>query len=183
MARFDSTRSSRDFSEGDVFAVRLGAIDRWAAGVISRTSARWPNLILAHFFPHVPRQRPGDFRLPKMSVQDAVFVCRVSDLALRDGDWPVIGSLPDFSREFWPMPQFHTPDHRLGEQVRIDIYYEHDPGHLKRSTIAVAPTAARQLPDGATFGVGLAVERLVKILEPQALRIEGHETVRSDLVA
>ena len=119
-----------------------------------------------------------------MSAQDAVFVCRVSDLALRDGEWPVIGRLAGWSVEQWPMPQFLIPPRRSGEPSREETYYEHDPGHLKRSMTVSDPTTARRLPDGATFGARLAAERLTAICEQRRPPATGRETpLFSGLVA
>jgi hypothetical protein len=38
--------------------------------------------------------------------QNAFKIARFGALSLRDGSWPIVGSVPDWDRQNWPMPKF-----------------------------------------------------------------------------
>jgi hypothetical protein len=158
-------QSTPPYAQGDIFVVPLGRPAPWAVGVVSRTSMRSPNLVLAHYFSVLITQ-PVIGEVPSLLAEDAVLICRVSDLALRDGLWPVIGRISDWSMEQWPMPRFSLPP-RLGHPGREETYYEQDPGHRRRSTIIEDAAVARALPNGETIAAGFAVQRLITVLQPK----------------
>lgn len=152
-------------SEGDAFAVPLPAPGRWALAVVSRTSARWPHLVLAHYFSHRPALRPTMDQLTPLTAADAMLICRTSDLALRDRSWPMIGRRPTWTRRDWPMPRFAIPPHRPGDCWQIELYRDDDPGHLMRTTPVVDPAEAKGLHNSAATGNQLITQRLTSLHE------------------
>lgn len=46
---------------------------------------------------------------------EAVYVCRVNDAGLRNGQWRALGVMPGFDRETWPIP-------RMSELVEVGSF-------------------------------------------------------------
>lgn len=151
----------------DVFAMHLVGLDVWAVGVVSRTSVRWPHLILAHLFARTWSRRPTLGQLPMLSAEGAVLVCRVSDLALRDGLWPIVGSLPRWRVDQWPMPRFAVPPHGSRQSWQEEVYAEDDPGHRTRLLVSHDQAATRRLPEGGVAAATFAEYRLAQLLRPR----------------
>jgi hypothetical protein len=91
------------FSEGTVFAVplRTGGL---ATGVLGRAGSS--GILFGFFFGPRRKQLPRLESLGDLTPVDAVLIGRFGDLGLRNGRWPVLGTLPNWDRSRWPMPAF-----------------------------------------------------------------------------
>jgi hypothetical protein len=129
----------------------------WAAGRIAR---RGTSETLGYFFGPRRPEPPGLADLASLSADWADHVGRFSDLAIKSGDWPVLGGHDDFDRVAWPVPDFGTANDRLGIYER---HFYDDTLKLTRSA-RVPPDEARSLrPD--VFLPDLALQiRLTRLL-------------------
>jgi hypothetical protein len=99
--------------EGQVFAIPLTEHIQ-AIGVTARVdrvkgSRRKPYIIFAYFFgPYLAA--PSHQEIEKLEAKDAVMRDMCSILYLYQGKWAVIGQIPNWRRENWPLPLFYRND-------------------------------------------------------------------------
>lgn len=97
------------YREGSVFALPLRA-GGFAVGVVARVSADKSGGLLGYFFAPKLTVVPGGEVVPSLQPANALKVLIFGDLSLRNGEWPVIGEIPEWRREEWPMPDFVRRD-------------------------------------------------------------------------
>jgi hypothetical protein len=96
--------------EGQVFAVPLTE-DVQAIGIIARVdrkkgTRRKPYITFAYFFgPYLATQEIG-----KLTPRGSVMRYMCSILCIYEGKWPIIGKIPNWKREDWPLPLFYRDD-------------------------------------------------------------------------
>jgi hypothetical protein len=80
-----------------------------------------------------PRYGEGPKRsdLPSFTTTDAVLICWVGDLNRMNGEWPVLGRLPNFQRTTWTMPPFVRQEPLSGRRFQA-TYADDDPNKLMR---------------------------------------------------
>jgi len=89
------------YREGDVFAVPL-ADGGYGLGVVARAKR---GVYLGYLFGDVHAQIPA-LELLRLRPDDTVLVPIGGDQGLAEGHWPVLGQLPGWDRDDWPMPWF-----------------------------------------------------------------------------
>lgn len=77
---------------------------RVGLGLIARGNGR--PIRLGYFFPLAVLGDTNDIGSLSLTPSQAVLVRKFGDLEIRRGNWPVIGELPGFSKDAWPMPKF-----------------------------------------------------------------------------
>jgi hypothetical protein len=92
-------------NNGDLFIVMDGD-RRIALGLIARGNNRPGKL--GFFFDLKCYDEVADKVSLKLDRKQAVYVCKFSYLEIRNGNWPTVGTLKDFSFEEWPMPVFEN---------------------------------------------------------------------------
>jgi hypothetical protein len=115
------------YVEGTAFAVPLRG-DGYGIGVVARMSPRGRILLVYLFGPrrtYVPTASELDGLAPRQAVRRL----RIGDLHLVDGKWPIIGLLPGWERNEWPMPDFLRRDELSDRAWRV-IYDDVDPGKV-----------------------------------------------------
>jgi hypothetical protein len=73
---------------------------------------------------------PDEATLNGLKPEQAVLRLRFGALGLRNGKWPIVGTIPHWIRSVWPMPDFarRPPDLK---PVRVH-YADDDPSHVER---------------------------------------------------
>jgi hypothetical protein len=112
---------------GDLFIV-MNEGRRIALGLIARGNNRPGKL--GFFFDLKYYDEAVDKANLKLDYKQAVYVCIFSYLEIRNGNWPTVGVLKDFSFETWPMPVF---ENGLTDPDR-HIYTMYDEERLERTT-------------------------------------------------
>lgn len=126
--------TSRTYGEGDWFAVPLAGGD-FAAALADVADLR-------------PR--------------DAVLVGICGHLALRSGEWPIVGRAASWDRDTWAMPVFVRTEEVSGRSFRV-FYDPDDPSrHLRDERIP--PSTAVQGPGDGLMGAAYVEERLALVL-------------------
>ena len=145
--------------EGTWFAVPLSG-GGFALGLLARIGKR-SGIGFGYFFgprlAHLP-PGPADRRLG-----EAVFCCRLSDVGLEDGDWPVLGIDPEWSRDKWPMPLLCSPGGPQGPAYLV-AYSDDDPNQ-EVSLVPIAVEEREGLPQDDMWGHLAVAQRLSRLLD------------------
>lgn len=89
-------KSSIKYSDGTVFLVPLeDGIS--AVGVVIRSSGR-KGVVMGLFF------RQEDLPVSELKKEKSIFTTLFGDSKLASGSWPVIGQIPEWSPDTWPVP-------------------------------------------------------------------------------
>ena len=110
----------KKIEEGVLFAVPLRC-GRFSVGLVARSEGIG---IIGYFFPFVLREVPSLNYLDQFSMlpEDAIRVLNASDLSLRKGKWPIIGSYKNWKRKDWPIPDFARTDPITGKASVVKYY-------------------------------------------------------------
>jgi hypothetical protein len=142
-------RGRLPYEEGDVFAVPLRG-GGYGLGVVTRMDGN--GVALGYF----SGRRYND--LPD------IHQARIdSDTA---GRWTVLGRLPRWSREDWPMPAFGRREEFSGRCFRVE-YADDNPGTPIRE-LPIAPEECDSLPEDGLVGFAFVEERLGRLVSEQA---------------
>lgn len=113
------------YCEGSVFLVplRTGGYGR---GVVARMAPKG-RVLLGYFF--APRLISIDAAtLEGLDPEQAVLRVRFGDLGLMNGQWQLYGSVPNWNRSLWPMPEFARRAH--GTRTRVVRYSDDNPNQV-----------------------------------------------------
>jgi hypothetical protein len=96
------------YIEGSVILVPLRK-GGFARGVVARAAPKGKALLGYFFAPRLTS--PEEARVDDLDPAKALLRVRFGDLGLINGDWRVIGTVPNWSRAAWPMPDYvrHDP--------------------------------------------------------------------------
>lgn len=95
------------WKEGDWVAVPLVRRGGWGVGIIVRRKGR---AIVGYFFgPRRPEPPPLESVIG-LRPEQAVLIANTGDLGLREKEWHLVGSQPDYARSDWPLPEFGRDD-------------------------------------------------------------------------
>ncbi|MGD1916575.1 MAG: Imm26 family immunity protein [Phycisphaerales bacterium] len=92
--------------EGDVFSLALHS-GGFVPGVVARCSHENYG-VLCYFFAPRLQCAPQFGDVQRLRAKDYFWIVRSSDLALRDGHWPIIGRIEDWDTTAWPVPKFQS---------------------------------------------------------------------------
>ena len=95
------------YSEGTVFLVPLRD-DGFARGVVARSSDEGKAIFGYFFGPRIASI--DEARLSDLEPEKAIKRLMFGDLGLINGEWPVVGAVPNWNRAEWPMPDFVRRD-------------------------------------------------------------------------
>lgn len=146
------------YIEGSVFLVPLRN-GGYARGVVARTSDEG-KVLLGYFF------GPQLKEIENATVDDldpakAILRIRFGDLGLLNGSWKIIGTVADWSRTDWPVPQFVRRD-TLSRKAWVVRYSDSDPNKIE----AESPTDLEcALTNDSLSGYGAVEIKLTKLLE------------------
>jgi hypothetical protein len=107
------------YTEGSVFLVPLRR-GGYARGVVTRATDEGKGIFGYFFGPRLPST--NDVKLDALNPANAVKRIMFGDLGLINGEWPILGTLPNWNRSEWPMPDFVRRD-PLGRLRPILVRY------------------------------------------------------------
>lgn len=148
------------YAEGDVFAVPLEGNGGYGVGVVARASKKGP--ALGYFFGPRRGAVPGLSEVGDLAAVDNVMVAKFGDLGLIRGMWPIIGGLPGWRREEWPMPAFGRDEQLSGRLLRVE-YADDDPNSRPRE-VQVSREEFEHLPEDGLAGFGFVEARMTRLL-------------------
>lgn len=112
------------YKEGTWFSVPLAKAG-YAVGLIARMRPSG-KIVLGYFFGPRRLEMPGLAEVTLLSPKQAILVVRFGDLRLLNGQWPIIGIDPSWSRDKWPSPDFLRRDPLTKRAWRVH-YSDNDP--------------------------------------------------------
>ncbi len=133
--------------EGAVFSIRL--TEGPTHGLIVRYAPR-RNLALCYFYLGHPSQGQVS--------RDPVWITWCSDLRLRNGDWPISGRLPSWTRDDWPIPAFK------GQEGDRSVVIRYDENLKEADRRFTDEQEASLLPEDGAAQVGFVEKRLARLL-------------------
>lgn len=149
------------YSEGTVFLVPLRT-GGYVRGVVARATKQGKGLLGYFFGPHL--RSPHEGRCDDLAPSEAVVCLRFGDLGLINGDWPIIGKVPNWDRSEWPMPDFVRRD-PLGKKAWLVRYADDDPNRI----VAEYPTDYNTtLQSDSGYGYGAVEIELTQRLATEA---------------
>jgi hypothetical protein len=146
------------YSEGTVFFVPLRK-GGYARGVVARAGSEGKVLLGYFFGPRLPSADSTEFG--DLDPAKAILRVRFGDLGLLNGEWPIRGRIPGWTRSQWPMPEFMRKD-PLGRKMLVLVRYsDADPARVEYET----PTADDAgLGADSMSGYGSVEIKLTKLL-------------------
>lgn len=144
--------------EGDVFLVPLKKGD-FAIGLIVRKKG---SILLGYFWnKKIPK---ADSKIPLNFIyeQDPILVKRFGYLGIFNGEWPIIGSIPNFSREEWSIPLFKRNVSFVGD---FAIKYNDELEEVDQ--ILLQEEDNNIYPEDGLAGHGWIEERLTNLIDQQ----------------
>lgn len=156
-------RRKLPYREGDVFAVPLRD-GSCGLGVVARMNGK--GAVLGYFFGPRYDEPPELADVGDLSAVDNVLVQIFGDVGLIRGNWSVIGQLPGWRREEWPMPVFGRREELTGRCWRVE--YDDDDPNSRPHEVEVSPEECERLPEDGLAGFGFIEARLSRVLGAQA---------------
>ncbi|MBK6323235.1 MAG: hypothetical protein IPF38_13960 [Burkholderiales bacterium] len=141
---------------GSVFLIPL-ATGGFGIGVLMRADGKG-RACGAFFGPRVSGS--SDVEISDLRLENAVLVCRFGDYGLHTQRWPVVGSIPNWRANPWPVSKFFRR-HGNPELCFVSEYDE------KLDLLSEQVLPAREvagLPEDAQFGSGVVEAKLDKLL-------------------
>lgn len=149
------------------------ADDATVLGVIARASRQ--GICFSYFFDARSSERT------RLTPESAIFFGMFSDLALRDGQWPIVAVDQEWDRDVWPMPHFGILP-PLGNQGWEVVYADDDPGRtLERKR--VPRERAALLPEDELYGAEALRVTLARLIGAAPVAPPGGEVSDEPLLA
>jgi hypothetical protein len=146
------------YAEGDVFAVPLGG-GGYAVGVVARMNGR--GAVLGYFFEQRYELAPTLAGVGELDAVDNALIAIFGDLGLIRGKWPVLGRLPGWRRQEWPMPAFGRHEQVTGRYFRVE--YDDDDPSSRPSEVEIPRHEFDRLPEDGMAGFGFIEARLTRL--------------------
>jgi hypothetical protein len=148
------------YSEGSVFLVPLRD-GGFARGVVARIAPKG-KILFGYFFG--PRVELSTTEMPNdLDPGKAVLRIRFGDLGLVNGEWVIVGMVPNWSRSEWPMPDFVRRDPLGKMKPRLVRYSDDDPSQTAAQHIIDDDSG---LTTDSLSGYGAVELKLNKLLNP-----------------
>ena len=142
-------------AEGEMFSFPVGNGD-FGVGLVARTDGR--DISLGYFFRRKFNHIPTIEEVGVLHSSDVVYISRFGALGFKQGTWNVIGHMPSWDRDSWPMVSFWSKDPLTGRLHRHDFPDDNPHGLGVRR-----PVASRAEIEGLPEGPGLAGHRFVEL--------------------
>ena len=144
------------YAEGDLFAVPLR--DRgYGVGLAARADGK--GIVVGYFF---GRRYDAPPEAGEVDTTHVVWTHMFGDLGLIKGKWPVIGALPGWRREDWPMPVFGRRESLTDRVLRVE-YPDDEPNAIPRET-RITEAQFADLPEDGLAGAGFVEIRMTRLL-------------------
>ena len=142
--------------EGVIFGVPIGK--GFAVGLMARYSDHG---ILAYFLNRLYDNLPtvDEIRFEK---NDIIYIVKAGDLGLKNGSWPILGTLEKWNRDEWNVPVFYKKG--LIDEKLYAIHYNDELKFVRQEPIDSLENISRYPTDG-TAGYEFVEKRLSKLLK------------------
>jgi hypothetical protein len=146
------------YSEGSVFLVPLRK-GGYARGVVARASPRGKGLLGYFFGPRLPSADTA--KVDDLDPSTATLCVIFGDLGLINGEWQILGIVPNWDRTQWPMPDFVRRDPLGRRKPMLVRYSDKDPMRIE-AEFPVDDDSG--LATDSAYGYGAVEIELTKLL-------------------
>jgi hypothetical protein len=154
----------RKYNEGQWFGIPLRQ-GGYALGIIVRGSYKTKGG-LGYFFGPKYARIPDENDTIEKKKDDAVLISWFGDLGIINGNWPLIGSSHQFSRDEWPIPIFGREISLIPNRGMIIEYEDNPKGEWRvQKETPVDLKEITGLPVDGFLGGGVIEIKLTKLLE------------------
>lgn len=159
-------KAAQRYPESTIFAVPLSD-GRFALGLVARRAPR-AAMIFGYFFGPRISSITNTPKISDLSKWDVVLRCRFGDLALLNGNWPVIGKVPLWNRSDWPMPLFYRDEYEFlrpsdSTDSRLILIKRSDDNPARVEWERRVPELPSDVVPDSLYGAGAVEIRLSKI--------------------
>lgn len=147
------------YGEGDCFLVPLRD-GRKALGVIARIDGKGG--VIGYFFGLADPALPPAEAIASLTSDAPLLRASFADPGLLRGDWKLVGRVPAWRRDDWPLPAFVRRDAISGAAKKVS-YAEGD-FHTEVALEHCSDGEAKVLPEDGVMGPGFVEIRLTKLL-------------------
>ena len=145
----------------------------YGIGLIARMRAGYGGVLLGYFFGPRLVEPPEIDRLRELAAADAVMVRLFGHRDIRQGRWSIIGGIPGWKREQWPMPTFMRKP-SLGPALAV-TRLDDDPIFIVSEVVVSEETeVAGSVPDGLLRST-LTAKLLGRAINEPWERVSGGE--------
>jgi hypothetical protein len=148
------------YSEGTVFLVPLKN-GGYCRGVVARTGPEGQVLFGYFFGPRLISA--GNAERGDLEPSQAILRARFGDLGLINSEWQILGSVPQWRRTQWPIPDFVRRD-LLGRKKPVRVRYADDNPSRIESETPVQEEEVAGLAADSMSGYGAIEIKLTKLL-------------------
>jgi hypothetical protein len=146
------------YKEGSWIAVPLNPTG-FAIGLVARKSR---GILIVYFFDKVFSKLPNLSQVENLTPEDAIKVIKVGDMGILNGEWKVIGELPNWNRSIWRIPNFVRREEFSG-RIWLATYLNDDPNSIP-SEVRATEEEVTGLEKDSLWGHGAAEKHLSKLL-------------------
>jgi hypothetical protein len=147
------------YQEGTWFAIPLRD-GGYGSGLVARKAKR-SKIIVSYLFGPKYLFIPGLPEVSNKNHESSLQIIMVSSLKLMNGEWPIIGTTPEWKRDLWPMPKFLLNHGSSG--ISVAKYPEDDPGAAP--VYEQATSEDMKLSPDSLYGAGAAEILLTSLLK------------------
>ncbi len=131
----------------------------WGLGLVARRGGEGG--LLGYFFGPRRTDRPVLDDVRGHRSEDAVTVAYFSEARIVDGTWPVLGTLPSWRREDWPVPDFGF---RYRDEPPERRHFDDSLHWTGSERMTIEDYERLRLPDSAFFGTEAIELTLTRLL-------------------
>lgn len=146
------------YSEGTVFLVPLRK-GGYARGLIARSDAKRLMLLGYFFGPRLASREAAV--LTGLDPTEAILRVRFGALGLRNGEWTILGTAPNWNRSEWTIPDFARRD-PLGRMKSWRVHYSDSDPSLREAEYPVEDDSG--LATDSLYGYGAVEIELTKLI-------------------
>lgn len=151
-------RTKINYKEGSCIAIPLRQ-GGYARGIVARINKK--GKIFGYFFGPKFRSLEDIVGCQNLKYTDAIFVGRFGDLGLLNKEWKVIGTIPHWNREEWPLTAFIRID-EFTNRAWLSYYDENDLSCIGEEE--VSPKLKDKYPYDSFMGYGAVEIELTELL-------------------
>jgi Immunity protein 26 len=145
-------------SIGDLIALPIE--NKFAIGLVVRINN--DKIPLGNFYGKLFSTIPESIDELKIDFAKPILIKEFGSQGLRDGTWKIIGTLPNFKKQDFPVPVFYTHTKPFKPQL---VYFDDNMNEIKRISIEESEAVKyTDYPETGLSGSGFIEKRLERII-------------------
>jgi hypothetical protein len=148
--------------EGDLIALPIE--NHYLIGLVSRIND--DKIPLGYFYHHIFTELPKSIEDVSIDFQKPILIKEFGSQGFRDGTWKILGSMPNFKRDNFPVPLFF---HHTKPFKPVLVYFDDSMNEVRRLTIEeIEVDNYKDFPQTGLGGSGFIEKRLKRLITEKA---------------